>query len=405
MSYNKNPDGTYSDLEYTQFPAQIDSWQNSEDLTANFLDAANNYKSALLSGNYDTAQNILNSNPQLKRMMIRADDINKLKHATMALERLFAEDIEQFIKSYTDKASTEAEKATTAAGNASISEKNAEDFKTEAEAKAAEANQLVETLRTLKGTLPSDFTEYTQQIADAKTEFNNTISEHNTSTSAHQDIRTALANHTHTLNDIVGSGTLPIEKGGTGASTANDACLNLGALPSSGGTITGSIYLGSPTYYITPNGTANFNKAYGAVYNDYAEFFPRGEETQPGDIIALDLSSQKERYIKASNKTDRVVGVHSDEFAHLIGGECQPDGMDYFDYNIKNYIPVSLAGRVKVRVIGPIHTGDVIIPSETPGVGRALANGEFYNQECVVGYAVEGDNHVDERRIRVRVGR
>lgn len=192
MSYDKNPDGTYTDLAYTKFPAKVDSWQDSQNLTANYLNLANDYKTALLNGNYSAAQSILNANPELKRMLIGADDINKLKHSQMAIERMFTEDIEEYIKSYTDKSTSEADKATTSAANAAISEKNALNSETAAAAKASEANELVENLKTLKGTLPSDFTEYTQQIADAKEEFDNKIDKHNTSDTAHQDIRNDL---------------------------------------------------------------------------------------------------------------------------------------------------------------------------------------------------------------------
>ncbi len=192
MSYDKNPDGTYTDLAYTKFPAKVDSWQDSQNLTANYLSLANDYKTALLNGNYSAAQSILNANPELKRMLIGAEDINKLKHSQMAIERLFTEDIEEYIKSYTDKSTSEADKATTSAANAAISEKNALNSETAAAAKASEANELVENLKTLKGTLPSDFTEYTQQIADAKEEFDNKIDKHNTSDTAHQDIRDDL---------------------------------------------------------------------------------------------------------------------------------------------------------------------------------------------------------------------
>ena len=192
MSYDKNPDGTYTDLAYTKFPAKVDSWQDSQNLTANYLSLANDYKTALLNGNYSAAQSILNANPELERMLIGADDINKLKHSQMAIERLFTEDIEEYIKSYTDKSTSEADKATTSAANAAISEKNALNSETAAAAKASEANELVENLKTLKGTLPSDFTEYTQQIADAKEEFDNKIDKHNTSDTAHQDIRDGL---------------------------------------------------------------------------------------------------------------------------------------------------------------------------------------------------------------------
>lgn len=192
MSYDKNPDGTYTDLAYTKFPAKVDSWQDSQNLTAKYLSLANDYKTALLNGNYSAAQSILNANPELKRMLIGADDINKLKHSQMAIERMFTEDIEKYIKSYTDKSTSEADKASTSATNAAISEKNASNSEIAAAAKASEANELVENLKTLKGTLPSDFTEYTQQIADAKEEFDNKIDKHNTSDTAHQDIRDDL---------------------------------------------------------------------------------------------------------------------------------------------------------------------------------------------------------------------
>ena len=385
MSYDKNPDGTYTDLAYTKFPAKVDSWQDSQNLTANYLSLANDYKTALLNGNYSAAQSILNANPELKRMLIGADDINKLKHSQMAIERLFTEDIEEYIKSYTDKSISEADKSTTSAANAAISEKNALNSETAAAAKASEANELVENLKTLKGTLPSDFTEYTQQIADAKKEFDNKIDEHNTSDLAHQDIRNEVKNHTHTLNDIT------------------EACSNLGALSLSGGTMNGSVYFGSQDYYINADGTAKFNRAYGAVFNDYAEYFPRGEETQPGDIIALDLNSQSEKYVRAKGMQDRVVGVHTDEFAYIIGGDVPSNGEDSLKFNLRNYIPVSLAGRVNVRVIGLVKTGDIIVPSGIPGVGRSVKSDEVVPQECIVGYAVEGDSNTDIRRIRVRV--
>ncbi len=154
---------------------------------------------------------------------------------------------------------------------------------------------------------------------------------------------------------------------------------------------------------ITATGYVTGSKTYHAVYNDYAEFMPKGAETSPGDIIALDLSSDKERYVKASVNNKLVVGVHSDEYATLIGGETPPKGADPYKYNEKKYIPVSLAGRVKTKVIGSIKPGDTIIISEFPGVGRAAKVGEYINPISVVGYAVEGDSRIDERRIRIRV--
>ena len=157
----------------------------------------------------------------------------------------------------------------------------------------------------------------------------------------------------------------------------------------------------STTVTIDKDGGAHFNAVYNAVYNDYAEFFPRGEATEPGDIVALDLSSDHESYIKATATSKIVAGVHSDEYAMLIGGDKVDDG-NYVEKNLVNYIPVSLAGRVMCKVTGPVHRGDTIIVSEIPGVGIATDD-ENIPHKRVVGYVVEDDDRTDIRRVKIRV--
>ena len=172
-------------------------------------------------------------------------------------------------------------------------------------------------------------------------------------------------------------------------------------LPLSGGTLTGQVNFGSSSYYVKADGTANFKTVTGAVYNDYAEFFPRGEATEPGDIVALDLTSDHESYIKATATSKIVAGVHSDEYAMLIGGDKVDDG-NYVEKNLVNYIPVSLAGRVMCKVTGPEHRGDTIIVSDIPGVGIATDD-ENIPHKRVVGYVVEDDDRTDIRRVKIRV--
>lgn len=157
-----------------------------------------------------------------------------------------------------------------------------------------------------------------------------------------------------------GSVSLTLEQIGAAASNHTHPYV-----PLSGGTMTGNL-VGEASCNIS-----GFGKVYNAVWNDYAEFFERGEETEPGDIIALDVSSDEERYIKADCKHYDIVGVHSNSFAHLIGGEEPPEGEDYFEHNIKKFIPIGLAGRVMCKVIGPVKKGDYIGVSKIPGVGIA----------------------------------
>lgn len=141
---------------------------------------------------------------------------------------------------------------------------------------------------------------------------------------------------------------------------------------------------------INCNGDIRGDRVYNAVWNDYAEFFERGEETEPGDIISLDINSDKERYVKASNENSIIVGVHSDSFAHLIGGEEPQNGENFFDYNIKKFIPIGLAGRVKVKVIGQVKKGDsIVISHDIPGVGISFNKNNFDYFSTIIGIALE----------------
>lgn len=114
-------------------------------------------------------------------------------------------------------------------------------------------------------------------------------------------------------------------------------------------------------------GTLIASKIYNAVYNDYAEFFEKAADTafEPGDIIALDMDSEKEQYVKATEDSIIVVGVVTDEYAHIIGGE-----KGSLEENKKKYVPVSLMGRVHVKVDDTVKRGDKITASSIPGIGR-----------------------------------
>lgn len=190
---------------------------------------------------------------------------------------------------------------------------------------------------------------------------------------------------------------------GGSAKNINITASAVGALPIGGGTITGALTVNGKTTTadVQINGNlvgtsgktiSGFGKVYNAIWNDYAEFFERGEETETGDIIALNLLSEKEQYIKASNENNCVVGVHSNEFAILIGGEEAPEGIDYYKHNIKKFIPVGLMGRVKCKVIGKIKKGEEIGVSHIAGVG---IKGQG------VGIALENKDNEEIRLIRI----
>ena len=149
-------------------------------------------------------------------------------------------------------------------------------------------------------------------------------------------------------------------------------------------------------------GSLTATAVYNAVWNDYAEFFPRGEETEAGDIIALDLDSDKEVYVKATKETSKPVGIHSDSFGHLVGGELPENGEDFVEYNMPKFIPVGMTGRVGAKTIGEVKKGDFAVISEIPGVARAF-NPATDSAIDVFGMFVENNAEDGIRRVKVKI--
>ncbi len=152
---------------------------------------------------------------------------------------------------------------------------------------------------------------------------------------------------------------------------------------------------------VTLSGTLTATKVYNAVYNDYAEFFPRGESTQRGDIIALDESAPREQYVRATEKSSCVVGVHSEEFAYIIGGTTLKEGEDIMQANIPKFIPIALAGRIHVRMYGPAKSGGWVVPSDMPGIGRMAGPND--NLSKAVGQILQTDMGQAVRLIKILV--
>ena len=151
---------------------------------------------------------------------------------------------------------------------------------------------------------------------------------------------------------------------------------------------------------IIASGNITGAKVLNAVYNDYAEFFERGENTEEGDIIALDSNSEKEQYVKATYKNCNIVGIDSRSYGHLIGGEVPPEDEDFEQYNLPKFIPVGLVGRVPVKVIGKVHKGDTIILSDIPGVGKVKTTEKEYYK---IGFSVENNEIDDIKLVRIKI--
>lgn len=174
----------------------------------------------------------------------------------------------------------------------------------------------------------------------------------------------------------------------------------------SGGAGGGHCGLGTSSWYFSSAyiDTVNSVRTYGAVWNDYAELFPRaaGDDetsTEPGDLIAYDYTGSQEGYRRATEADGFVVGVHTDEFAHLIGGDIPQNNKNLLEYNLPRYIPVSLAGRVWVNIKpGTVaKPGQYVVPSDMPGKGVA----QNKRSENAVGRIVALD--LQNNRVRIKV--
>lgn len=133
---------------------------------------------------------------------------------------------------------------------------------------------------------------------------------------------------------------------------------------------------------ITGAGYFYANRIYNSVFNDYAEYFLKDQPLEAGDVVAANENG--DGYIKSNGEFDSlVVGVLSDDYAQCIGGEKE---LSQYEQDRK-YAPIGLAGRVRVKVIGEIKKGDLLVSSNIPGV--AMSNKGNYKPGTVIGKALE----------------
>lgn len=142
---------------------------------------------------------------------------------------------------------------------------------------------------------------------------------------------------------------------------------------------------------INSSGTITGTRVYNAVYNDYAEFYEKDnidEIVNPGDIIEMNPDTKKCR-LCTSIGSNMVIGVCSDNYGHILGG----DKLDNMEDNNKKYIAIGLSGRVYVNVEDGVNImpGQLIIasyngkamtkanPAQGSVVGKALGYVEKIN--------------------------
>ena len=157
----------------------------------------------------------------------------------------------------------------------------------------------------------------------------------------------------------------------------------------SGGTLTGPLVGTTITADVI---TAN--KVYGAIWNDYAEWFEKENVNDTFDFG--DICSWNENGVVLSSPSDvKVVGVVSNTYGHILGGFPLAD----MEENSKHFVPIGLTGRVNVKVKGAVKVGDLII-SAGNGIGKVDNNASI---QQVVGKALESSNDESVKLITVLI--
>ena len=157
----------------------------------------------------------------------------------------------------------------------------------------------------------------------------------------------------------------------------------------SGGTLTGPLVGTTITADVI---TAN--KVYGAIWNDYAEWFEKENVDDTFDFG--DICSWNEKGVVLSSPFDvNVVGVVSNTYGHILGGFPLAD----MEENSKHFVPIGLTGRVNVKVKGAVKVGDLII-SAGNGIGKVDNNASI---QQVVGKALEASNDENVKLITVLI--
>ncbi len=177
----------------------------------------------------------------------------------------------------------------------------------------------------------------------------------------------ANTNHSHNATDIA-NGTMPIARGGTGATTASTALSNLGGFPTAGGTITG-------------NTTIQGNLTLKGLNSNYGNKINFGD----GDYVHISEPTDDNMEIKANN-VNFVVSGNITQNGNKIGGAMTRDELNTLlaqsdDLNARD---VSLGKYALAKTIEKVSKNNIAIGY------RALYNSTTSNDNIAIGsFALE----------------
>ena len=138
----------------------------------------------------------------------------------------------------------------------------------------------------------------------------------------------------------------------------------------------------STVFATTFNGLAT-----SAQYADLAEMYLADKDYDFGTVVKIGGSAEVTETTEWADLD--VFGVVSQNPAYLMNSEA--DG-----------VPVALAGRVPVKVVGAVKKGDRLISSSVPGHAEAVT--QDYDYEAVIGRSLEDKDDIDKGIVEAVVG-
>jgi hypothetical protein len=125
-----------------------------------------------------------------------------------------------------------------------------------------------------------------------------------------------------------------------------------------------------------------------AQYADMAEIYASDKDYEAGTVVKLGGSAEITQ--TESHADTDVFGVISTDPAYLMNSGAEG-------------LPVAMAGRCPVRVIGKINKGERLVSSDVPGVAWALGEDD-YDTRAIVGRALQDKDDGDAGIIEVAIG-
>ena len=194
------------------------------------------------------------------------------------------------------------------------------------------------------------------------------------------NISGATAVFTGTSNAVTFNGTTGNFTGTVTADTFTDSTLSI-----SSGNITGG---DSATFSGNVTGDYFVGTATQAQYADLAEIYSADAEYEAGTVVKIGGDAEVTQ--TESHADTEVFGVVSSSPAYLMNSEAEG-------------VPVALAGRVPVKVIGKVAKGERLVSSDVPGVAWALGDDE-YDARAVIGRALQSKEDGDAGVIEAVIG-